>query len=154
MLEAKSSLILAVLFFGFIKLSAQENVKVNSTNYNAVHDSMIQQKQKLELEKTTLKISLDSLRAESKNLDEGISKTLDEIKQLFVKKFGKQNGNRLANKQVWKGMTDKMLQLSWGKPDKIDENVEKWGVFTQWYYGKITFFFKNGILIEWEEEKN
>ncbi len=51
-------------------------------------------------------------------------------------------------------MTERMLKDSWGEPDKIDKNMEKWGVFTQWYYGNITYFFKNGKLIAWEEENN
>ncbi len=49
-------------------------------------------------------------------------------------------------------MTDEMVRDSWGKPDKIDKNVERWGVFTQWYYGNVTFFFRDGKLTEWDEK--
>ena len=49
-------------------------------------------------------------------------------------------------------MTDKMLEESWGKPDNITSNKEKWGMFTQWYYGEITYFFKNGELLGWEQK--
>ena len=50
-------------------------------------------------------------------------------------------------------MTENMLNDSWGKPDKIDVNKEKWGVFSQWYYGNITYFFRDGSMIDWEEKK-
>ncbi|MCH8326702.1 MAG: hypothetical protein IIB83_09140 [Bacteroidetes bacterium] len=30
---------------------------------------------------------------------------------------------------------------------------KKWGIFTQWTFGDVTFFFKNGKLFEWEEIK-
>ena len=87
-------------------------------------------------------------------LDEKISSILEEINSIYKKKFGKEKANRIINKQIWKGMTEKMLRASWGTPDKIDKNVEKWGVFTQWYFGDVTFFFKNGKLTDWEETNN
>jgi len=61
---------------------------------------------------------------------------------MYIKKFGKDKANRIINKQIWKGMSEKMLLSSWGKPDKIDKNVEKWGTFTQWYFGEVTFFLR------------
>ena len=71
----------------------------------------------------------------------------------LIRKYGKKNGLRVARGQVWKGMSEKMLEDSWGKPDKITKNKEKWGTFTQWYYGDITYFFRDGIMTDWEEKK-
>ena len=42
---------------------------------------------------------------------------------------------------------------SWGEPDRVDKNVEAWGTFAQWYYGEVTFFFKDGNLTDWEGEE-
>ena len=50
-------------------------------------------------------------------------------------------------------MTEDMLNDSWGKPDRTNKIKKKWVIFTQWYYGDITYFFKNSKLIEWEQKK-
>jgi len=50
-------------------------------------------------------------------------------------------------------MTEQMLQDGWGKADTVNANSYKWGIYTQWIYGDITLFFKNGKLFEWEEKK-
>ena len=136
-----------------IGINAQNSKATNSETYKTSKDSLLQQKDKLSQERIKLQNQIDSLKASSTNLDDKISSTLEEINGLYANKFGKANANRIMNKQVWKGMTDKMLRASWGKPDKIDKNVEKWGVFTQWYYGDVTFFFRDSKLTDWEEKK-
>jgi hypothetical protein len=97
--------------------------------------------------------SIDSLKSESILFDKKIEDEISGTILLYKKKFGETNGWRIYNKQVWKGMTDKMLMAGWGSPDKRDKNVEKWGVFQQFYYGEVTFFFKDGKLSDWEEKK-
>ncbi|MGK9369248.1 hypothetical protein ACSSWA_10110 [Melioribacter sp. Ez-97] len=122
-------------------------------DYKSQHDSLTSRKNNLLNYKSALKNEIDSLKNESKKLDSLIEKAEREIEAVYVKKFGRKYGPRVYHKQIWKGMTEEMLRAGWGKPDRIDKNVEKWGVFTQWYYGKITFFFRDGKLIDWEEEK-
>jgi hypothetical protein len=68
-------------------------------------------------------------------------------------KYGEEIGNKIAYKQIWTGMTDEMVMESWGEPDRVDKNVEEWGTFTQWFYGNVTFFFKDGKLTDWEGEE-
>lgn len=127
--------------------------KLNSKDYQSKKDSLLNQNSKLLIEKKSLLKEIDSLKNFSNALEEKINSANKEIEELYIKKFGRENGTRVYNKQVWKGMTEKMLLAGWGKPDKIDKNVQKWGTFTQWYYGKITFFFKDGKLIDFEESK-
>lgn len=103
--------------------------------------------------KVALMNEIKELKRESLDLDEKISKITSEIETLYTIKFGKEIGARIYKKQIWKGMTEKMLLASWGNPDKIEKNVEKWGTFTQWYYGNITFFFRDSKLVDWEELK-
>lgn len=143
--------ILLLLFFSSSLLTGQ--TALSKSAYNSSLDSLINKKKLLKKELIELKAQLDSLKIEKENLDELIAQAEHEIEMLYVKKFGKKYGPRVYHKQIWKGMTEEMLRAGWGKPDKIDKNVEKWGVFTQWYYGKITFFFRDGKLIDWEEEK-
>jgi len=127
--------------------------KINFRDYKSEKDSLLNQNSKLLIEKKSLLKEIDSLKNFSNVLEEKINSANREIEELYIKKFGRENGIRVYNKQVWKGMTEKMLLAGWGKPDKIDKNVQKWGTYTQWYYGKITFFFKDGKLIDFEESK-
>jgi hypothetical protein len=116
-------------------------------------DSLKTAKEQLDKEKKILLAETSSLKEKSSALTEKIRIANLEIEQLFTKKFGKEYGVRVFNKQIWKGMTDKMLLASWGTPDKIEKNTERWGTFSQWFYGKITFFFRDGKLTDWEELK-
>ena len=113
-------------------------------------DSLLVLKKTLTNRNEQLRKQLDKLQAK---LDK-ITEKYDSRKIiLFSKKYGKKIGNRLAAGKVWKGMTERMMKDSWGKPDKGHRNKEKWGVFTQWTYGKITYFFRDAKLTDWEEKK-
>lgn len=129
----------------FVSVLFAQETKVFSP---AEYDSLKNRKARLLEEKTDL---IQFIRKGEKELDSLKQAVKDAKHDLYIKRYGNENGTRVANGQVWKGMTDKMLGDSWGKPDKIDKNVEKWGVFTQWYYGTITYFFKNGKLTDWED---
>lgn len=140
------------MFFLFLQTISFAQSKINSSSFSAQKDSLTLQKEQYAKDKIRLNAEIDSLKNLSTEIDDKISSILEEINSMYVKKFGKEKANRIVNKQIWKGMTEKMLRASWGSPDKIDRNVEKWGVFTQWYYGDVTFFFKNGKLTDWEEK--
>ncbi len=131
-------------------LFAQQKPVMSRSEYNSKLDSLTGLKEKLTAERDAIKKQIDSLTKKSADLDSDLKTALRTV---YIKRYGKKIGNRIINKQVWKGMTEKMLRDSWGKPDKITKNQEKWGLFTQWYYGKITFFFRDGKLTDWEEQK-
>lgn len=141
------SLLMISQFYG------QTSSKIDLATFKTSRDSLKKLILTLLTNKNKLKQEIDSLKKLSSYLDEKINLANREIEEVLIKKFGRENGKRIYNKQIWKGMTEKMLLISWGKPDKIDKNVEKWGTFTQWYYGKITFFFRDGKLIDFEESK-
>ncbi len=145
----KRLLIIFLMSYSFLSGQTKITLKI----YQSEKDSLQKLNSKLLIEKESLKKEIDSLKNNSTMLDEKINSINREIEELYIKKFGRENGTRVYNKQVWKGMTEKMLLAGWGKPDKIDKNVQKWGTYTQWYYGKITFFFKDGKLIDFEESK-
>ena len=128
----------------------QSKEVLSTERYNFLSDSLLNEKAQLLTLKDKLTNEIDSLRNRIVDLEsEYKSARFDQL----VRKYGKENGNRIANGQIWKGMTEKMLEDSWGKPDKINTNKEKWGVFSQWTYGDITYFFREGKMIDWEEEK-
>ncbi len=129
---------------------AQQKPKLNRSQYNSKLDSLLQLKEQLISQKTEINKSIDSLNKKSSILDTDLRKAL---KTVYAKRYGRKVGNRIINKRIWKGMTENMLRDSWGKPDRINKNIEKWGRFTQWLYGKIEFFFRDGKLTGWEEKK-
>lgn len=147
------SIFVLILFFNSLLCIAQSEKKYDPQSYRTEYDSLLTQKNKSINSKQELLSEIDKLKKQSSDLSDKIFAINLEIEELYTDKFGKEFGSRIYNKQIWKGMTEKMLSASWGKPDKIDKNVEKWGTFTQWYYGKITFFFRDGKLTDWEELK-
>ena len=140
------------LLAGTFLFSAEAQVK----NFTSERDSLKTLKQSLISVNKSLKKDVDSLKNISDSLDKKIKKAKSELfglnKKYFGIKYGKEVGNRVLEGEVWKGMTEEMMRDGWGKPDKTHTNRHKWGVFTQWYYGDITYFFKNGKLIDWEEK--
>ncbi|MBS3944134.1 MAG: hypothetical protein KGZ42_01435 [Melioribacter sp.] len=146
--------LLIVTFYAYAAYNyAQDKIQYNEKNYKSEFDSLKYLKEQNENSKKNLINEINELKKISTDLNNQIMLITQEIEKLYVDKFGKEIGLRVYNKQIWKGMTEKMLSASWGKPDKIDKNVEKWGTFTQWYYGKITFFLSDGKLTDWEELK-
>ena len=144
------SIAFLLIFFSTIIIIAQTEKPISKERYNFLYDSLSTKKNNLLLEKEKLISSIDSLKLYLNEL--AIQSESSRSVQL-QRKYGTDIGSRVALGQVWKGMSEKMLEDSWGKPDKITKNKEKWGTFSQWYYGEITYFFKNGIMIDWEEKK-
>ena len=137
------------IFFFLIIFSFNSFAQMTKEEYNS-------KKESLTFQKTELKRKIETLKTEIENLQNRIPELEQEIitafRELFVLKHDEEIGRRVAYKQIWKGMTDEMVRDGWGEPDRIDRNVEKWGVFEQWFYGNVTFFFRDGKLTEWDEE--
>lgn len=130
----------------FIALFCQN---IFSQSVNDSLNNINSQKEYLIKNNNKIKGEIDSLNMVLKNLDVVLKANL---KNLYILKYGEEDGIRVSNKQVWTGMTEQMLQDSWGKADTVVANSYKWGLYTQWTYGDITFFFKNGKLFEWEDK--
>ena len=129
---------------------AQNNNGLKAEEFHAQMDSLQNLKSKLLAQKETLEKEIEKLRDDSAEMDVKLRKALRKV---YRRRYGRKIGDRILDKQIWKGMTERMLRDSWGKPDRITRNKEKWGLFTQWYYGKITFYFKDKKLVDWEEKK-
>ncbi len=60
--------------------------------------------------------------------------------------------NKIKQRSVVVGMTNKQVIISWGKPDDIHKTVDSWGKHEQWVYsGGQNLYFKNGKLTYWKE---
>jgi hypothetical protein len=141
--------ILTLLIFAVLSITV--NAQQNRVFPQEKYDSLKLRKAQLLEEKKELSASIQK----NEEILESLKRKVDEAySEVYIKKYGRDIGQRISLKQVWKGMTDKMLNDSWGKPDKITKNVEKWGVFTQWYYGAITYFFRDGKLTDWEDSSD
>jgi len=140
-----TSLIFSVLF---ISISLTAFAQMTEEEYNSENETLTLQKKELKKEIETLKTEIESLQNRIPELEQEI---ITAFRELYILKYGEEIGQRIAYKRIWKGMTDEMVRDGWGEPDKINRNVEEWGTFEQWNYGKIIFFFKDGNLSDWEE---
>ena len=143
-----------ILLFLFVSsfIIAQENpkeIKISKERFNSLIDSLTNRKNKLLKLKATLTAQIDSLENVKEELKPRI---ISARRKQLIRKYGRKIGTRLATGKIWKGMTEKMLKDSWGEPDRKTRNKKKWGLFTQWYYGSITYYFKDGVLTDWEEK--
>jgi len=58
---------------------------------------------------------------------------------------------RIADRQIWIGMTDDQARLSVGYPTRVNRSVGAWGVHEQWVYGYTYLYFEGGILTSWQD---
>ncbi len=140
---------LNTIFLSLIIISLNSFAQMTEEEYNSKMESLTLQKKELIREIDTLKTEIDSLQKRIPELEQEV---LTAYRELYVLKYGKEIGYRIAYKRIWKGMTDEMVRDGWGKPDRIEKNIEAWGVFTQWIYGDVIFFFQDGKLTDWDEE--
>lgn len=95
-----------------------------------------------------VKIAEAKLRKEQREL----RKIENEKKQIerrnkYVKKYGKEYGEIIANYRVRIGMTKEMCEDSWGKPESINRTTNAYGTSEQWVYdGGNYLYFDNGKL--------
>ena len=145
------SKILFVVFFVFIVTFTENKAqsKLTAEQLQEQKDSLNTYKEYLSRFIESLKKDLDTLTKHRDYLDEKIK---SEFEKLYIAKYGKEHGTMVADGRIWKGMTEAMLKDSWGKPDKTNTDKFKYGVFTQYEYGDITFFFRDKILIDWEDK--
>ena len=131
-----------------ILISLTTFAQLTEEEYYSKKETLTQQKKDLNKEIETLKKEIDSLQNRIPELEQEV---ITAFRELYVLKYGKEIGNRIAYKRIWKGMADEMVREGWGEPDRIEKNIEAWGVFTQWIYGNVIFFFRDGTLTDWEE---
>ena len=137
------------IFLFLIIFSLNSLAQISEEEYNQEKDELNIRRDQLKNEIKDIKNEIDTLRNRIPELEQEV---ITANRELYVLKYGKEVGEKVSYKQIWTGMTDDMVRDSWGEPDKINKNVKPWGVFTQWYYGEVTFFFKDGKLTEWDEK--
>ena len=137
-----------IISFPLIFCNVHIHSQITMDEYKVEKEILQIKKSKLQKDISELKSGIDSLNLLLPESEQLINEC---FRELYILKYGDELGQRVAYSQIWKGMTENMMKDSWGEPDKIDKNVENWGVFTQWYYGEVIFFFRDGKLIDWEE---
>lgn len=86
------------------------------------------------------KISLPVDRATYRNVF-----FFDEMSD-YLRDFGEENLSAIFKEKVKIGMTKKMCELAWGKPDKVNKTTMSGSVSEQWVYPENYLYFDNGKL--------
>jgi hypothetical protein len=71
-----------------------------------------------------------------------------------LEKYGSGTGRRIADREIWVGMTKEMAVDSRGRPDRLDRTVVGRNVIEIWYYESAILWllrFENGQLVGWTE---
>jgi hypothetical protein len=79
-----------------------------------------------------------------------INKLAQEKKDRLIKKFGKENGEKINSGYYWIGMTKDMAIESLGNPETVNSSVGSWGINEQWVYHSLYLYFDNGILTSYQ----
>ncbi len=69
----------------------------------------------------------------------------------LIAKYGQNEGRKIYEHMIWKGMTSEMVLDSWGKPKVINHYTTSTGYREEWIYAKHVLSFTNGILTGWIE---
>ena len=68
---------------------------------------------------------------------------------LLIAKYGQNEGRKIYEHMIWKGMTSEMVLDSWGKPKVINHYETTKGFREEWIYPKHILMFTNGTLTGW-----
>lgn len=79
-----------------------------------------------------------------------INKLAQEKKDRLIKKFGKENGEKINSGDYWIGMTKDMAIESLGNPETVNSSVGSWGVNEQWVYYSLYLYFDNDVLTSYQ----
>jgi hypothetical protein len=56
-------------------------------------------------------------------------------------------------RRVLIGMTAEQATLAWGKPNRVNRTVGRWGVHEQWIYGSTYLYFDNDRLTSFQDSR-
>ena len=99
-------------------------------------------------EMTNFKILQDKRHEEA--IEKEKLERMQREREVLIKKYGKEIGNKLLKGYYWIGMTDSMARVSLGNPDDINRSVGPWGVHEQWVYPNMYLYFEDGILSSYQ----
>jgi hypothetical protein len=86
------------------------------------------------------------------SLELKIQQEVTKRKPIFIKKYGQVNGERVAKKMIWIGMTEEMLLDSWGQPKDINSTVTRYGSRKQYVYDLGQYVYvENGKVEAWQD---
>lgn len=99
----------------------------------------------------TLSLVLENEKGEQISLNVDKSKNTNWVfefgqAELYKKKFGNENWQRILDGKVKIGMTKEMCELSWGKPKSINRTIVSGKISEQWVYSENYLYFDNGIM--------
>jgi hypothetical protein len=93
-----------------------------------------------------LKMEEEKAEREKAALEKRTQERMDRL----IKKYGKENGERISYGEYWIGMSPEMATESLGNPETINHSVGSWGVNEQWVYPSLYLYFDNGVLTSYQ----
>ena len=72
---------------------------------------------------------------------------INQRREKFQNKYGKEVGEKITTKNIWIGMTEEMLLDSWGKPNDINQTVTKYSNRKQYVYGSSQYVYVEGGVV-------
>lgn len=80
-----------------------------------------------------------------------IENNLQERREKFIKKYGPEIGEKISKRNIWIGMTEEMLIDSWGRPEKVNNTVTRYGTRKQYVYSSSQYVYvENGMVDAWQ----
>jgi hypothetical protein len=77
----------------------------------------------------------------------------ERIAEIRRRKWAAEIERAVISKKILLGMTYEQIQMSWGKPQRVNRSVGAWGVREQWIYGSTYLYVENGKLASWQETR-
>lgn len=110
----------------------------------------------IELKKTKQRDSIQKARDKiiiaQQNAEK--AKKAEEKKNELIKRWGEGIYYKIQRREIWIGMSDEQLRLSWGRPERISESVGSWGIHETYIYPSYKYvFLKNGEVTSWNISK-
>jgi uncharacterized protein YecT (DUF1311 family) len=76
----------------------------------------------------------------------------------LVARYGDVDAKRILEHEIWLGMTQEQLELSWGNPADKNEDVLKTKIRETWKYGQTgknrflrRVILENGVVVRWQQ---
>jgi len=61
--------------------------------------------------------------------------------------------NAIIKGQIFMGMPEEAMLVSWGKPESVNESVFSFGVHKQYVYGTTYVYVENGFIRSWQSSR-
>jgi len=138
---------------------SEEEGKIIAMHYRFMRDSIAKRADSLKVIKLENERKLNQenrIKAEEnrRKAEENKRKTYEDRRNSLYRRFGKEYSDIILNGQIRIGMTEQMLIESWGKPERINETITRYGIRKQYVYSSSRYVYvENGEIVTIQTSK-